>query len=127
MRHSQFGFLILPGIAFILSACGGGATPTPAPATINLTTISNPPTSGEVEMVASVTDAAGQPLESAEVFMFGNHTEMTGMTVNGKATPQGNGRYSVKTNVSMGGKWKFTVQVKKPPIDVTETFTLEFK
>ncbi len=131
MRLSLFVSLSWLAIATIVSACGGGAPPTITPASqapkITLTTNPNPPTSGEVEVIAMVTDANGQPLDAAEVFVFGNHTEMTGMTMNGKATAQGNGRYSVKTKIGMGGKWKFTVQVKKPPLDVAEIFNLEFK
>src|SRR5581483_7225990 len=78
MRLSLFVSLSWLAIATIVSACGGGAPPTITPASqapkITLTTNPNPPTSGEVEVIAMVTDANGQPLDAAEVFVFGNHT-----------------------------------------------------
>jgi hypothetical protein len=126
--RSMFVLGALLALALAVSACGyGEATQTAAPAAIVLTTNPNPPTSGNVEMIATVNDANGTPLEGAEVFVFGNHTEMAGMTLNGKATGQGGGRYTLNTDFSMGGIWKITVQVKKPPINVTQIFNLAFK
>lgn len=78
-------------------------------------------------MIVTVSDSNGQLLDGVQVFVFANHTEMTGMTMNGKATRQGEGRYSLKTDFSMGGLWKITVQIKKPPLNITQTFNLNFK
>ncbi len=118
----------LLALALVANSCGNGeATPTAAPATIVLATDPNPPTSGKVELMVTVSDANGQPLDGAEVFVSGNHTEMAGMATNGKATEQGGGRYALQENFAMGGTWKITVQVKKTPLDVTQTFKLEFK
>lgn len=128
MRHSFVLLTLLIATALAVSACNNsGATPTSALASVILTTSPSPPTSGNIELTATVKDASGQPLDGAEVFVFGNHTEMTGMTTNGKATAQGAGRYTLRANFGMAGTWKVTVQVKKPPLDVTQSFNLEFK
>lgn len=126
--RSLFVLGALFSIMLVVNSCGnGGSPPTAAPATIVLTTNPNPPTSGNVEMIVTVSDSNGQLLDGVQVFVFANHTEMTGMTMNGKATRQGEGRYSLKTDFSMGGLWKITVQIKKPPLNITQTFNLNFK
>lgn len=126
--RSLFVLGALLAMALVANSCGnGGATPTAAPTTIVLATNPNPPTLGNVEMLATVNDANGQPLDGAQVFVFGNHTEMKGMAIDGKATAQGGGRYALNANFGMGGIWKITVQVKKAPLDVTQTFNLDFK
>lgn len=128
MRHQFLLLTLLLVLALAISACSNsGATPTSALASVILTTSPSPPSSGSVELTASVKDANGQPLDGAEVFVFGNHTDMTGMTANGKATAQGSGRYTLRANFGMAGTWKVTVQVKKTPLDVTQSFNLEFK
>lgn len=77
--------------------------------------------------MVTVNDASGQPIPDADVFVFADHTEMKGMNMNGRATPQGGGRYTIAANFSMSGPWKVTVQVKKTPLDVAQEFNLEFQ
>lgn len=127
------GFLLtmtlLTSLALVLVACGGASAPTPTPtssdAQISLTTHPDPPQSGKVELIVQVNDARGQPLPDADVYIFAGHTEMKGMDMNGKATAQGDGRYTTTANFSMAGPWKVTVQVKKAPLDVIQVFNLE--
>lgn len=123
--------ILLTSIASVLAACGGAGAPTPTPASaeaqISLTTNPDPPQSGKVELIVQVNDAKGQPLPDAEVYIFAGHTEMKGMDMNGKATTQGNGRYTTTANFSMAGPWKVMVQVKKAPLDVVQEFNLELK
>ncbi len=129
------GFLLtaalLTSLALVLAGCGGASTPTPTPtssdAQISLTTNPNPPQSGNVQLIVQVNDAKGQPLPDANVYIFADHIEMKGMSMNGKATAQGGGRYATTANFSMAGPWKVTVQVKKAPLDVVEEFKLELK
>ena len=103
-------------VALALSGCGGtAATPTSTSGNqITLTTNPNPPKSGDVEVIVQVKDTNGQPLDGATVIVIGDHTERKGMMMQGNATAQGNGRYAVKANFAMSGKWKMTVQVNKP-------------
>lgn len=128
MRYrSLLLFLFFAG-ALAVSACSSSqATPTSTLASIKLTTNPNPPASGKIELIATITDANGQPLDEAEVFVFSSHTEMTSMAMNGKAIAKGAGKYALQTNFSMNGRWKITVQVKKPPLNITESFIVDFK
>lgn len=128
MRYRSLLLSLLFVGALAASACSGsGATPTSTPASIKLTTNPNPPTSGNIELVATITDANGQPLDEAEVFVFSSHTEMTSMAMNGKAIAKGSGQYTLQTSFSMNGRWKITVQVKKPPLNITESIIVDFK
>ncbi|MCL4294352.1 MAG: FixH family protein [Anaerolineae bacterium] len=130
MRSIFLVVFLLAGLT-LLAACGGAAAPSPTPAQagpkVSLTTNPNPPRSGEVELMVTVNDANGQPIPDADVFVFADHTEMKGMNMNGRATPQGGGRYTIAANFGMSGPWKVTVQVKKAPLDVAEEFNLEFQ
>lgn len=130
MRLSLITVTLLIGLSIVLVACGGtGATmPTPtASPKVALTTNPDPPASGNVELVLMVTDASGQPITDADVYVFADHTGMSGMTLQGKATSQGGGRYAISANLSMGGKWKISVQVKKSALNYTQDFNLEVK
>lgn len=126
MRLTVVTLMLLAVLASTLSGCG--ATPSPSPSaagpSISLTTNPDPPTGGDVELVVMVNDAQGQPISDADVYLFVDHTDMQGMGMNGKATPQGNGRYAITAGFEMAGNWKVTVQVKKSPLDVAQDFTL---
>ncbi|MCL4302121.1 MAG: FixH family protein [Anaerolineae bacterium] len=122
---------LLASLTLVLAACGGASAPPSPPATaeaqVSLTTNPDPPQSGDVELVVQVNDVQGQPIPDADVYIFADHTEMKGMTMNGKATAQGAGRYATTAGFAHGGKWKVTVQVKKAPLDVVQEFNLELK
>lgn len=131
MRAVIFVPILLISLAVILSGCGGAAEPTPIPASsevqISLTTLPDPPKSGPVELVVQVNDANNQPIPEADVFVFADHIDMKGMSMNGRATAQGGGRYAINADMSMAGNWKVTVQVKKAPLDVVQEFNLELR
>lgn len=117
-------------VAILAAACESASLATATPSnepTIDLSTNPNPPSQGQVEIIVNVKDASGQPLTDADVFVSGNHTEMTGMSMNGKATPQGNGSYTIKANFGMAGNWKMQVQVKKTPLNTVKEFSLRFQ
>ncbi len=125
-RSLLLSFLFVGTLA--VSACSGSdATPTISLASIKLTTNPNPPILGKIELIITITDVNGQPLDEAEVFVFSSHTEMTSMAMNGKAIAKGSGQYALQTNFPMNGRWKITVQVKKPPLNITESFIVDFK
>ena len=130
MRSLLF-MVLVGGIALLLTACGGAAIQAPAatvaPATITLNTNPNPPMAGDVELVFTVVDDQGQPVNGADFDVIADHTDMNGMTMHGKATDQGNGSYAIMTNFSMAGKWKLTVQVRKEPLDFKQDIDLEIK
>jgi hypothetical protein len=124
--------VITASLAIFLTACGGSnssvqPSATPAPATITLTTNPNPPTAGDVELRFTVMDDKGQPVSGADFDVIADHTEMGGMIMHGKATEQDNGTYAIKTNFSMPGKWKLTVEVRKGELDFRQDLDLTIK
>lgn len=111
---------ILASLVIVLAACGPAVTPAPvsqAPVTITISSTPSPAVMGDVEVVFTIVDTQGKPVTGANVDVFADHTEMNGMTMHGVATEQGNGRYAIRTNFSMSGKWKLSVEVKKDSLD----------
>lgn len=128
LRLTIFALLIL--LFLLLVACGGnagfGADATTTDS-VNITLATNPgsPQTGQVELVATVKDEQGQPINSVEVYILANHTGHGGMNVQGKATNQGEGRYAVMADFSMSGPWKVTVQVNQENEIITQGFDLD--
>jgi hypothetical protein len=128
LRLTIFALLIL--LFLLLVACGGNTrfrADTTTADSVNITLATNPthPQMGQVELVATVKDEQGQPINNAEVYIFANHTGHGGMDVQGKATNQGEGVYTVMTDFSMSGMWKVTVQVNQDKEIITQGFDLE--
>jgi hypothetical protein len=128
MRKMIFiSMLVLTSV--LLSACGGGATPTASAPTqqvkIAVSTNPNPVTTGDAELVFAITDANGNPIEGAAVDIAGDHTDMTGMGMNGAATEQGSGKYAINANFSMSGNWKLKVYVRKEGLDYQQEIDLK--
>lgn len=102
-------------LAFALAACGNG---TQAPAAgnagaVNMTLTTNPstPAQGQVELILTLTDPTGKPIDNAAVNLLASHKTMSGMNMNGKTTAQGNGRYAITANFGMSGSWLVTAEV----------------
>lgn len=112
--------------AFVLSACGGNAAPTPAASLpITLTTKPNPPERGPIELSVDVKDTQGQPLDDAQVLILASHTGMGGMNVQRPAKPQGKGRYTLTADLSgMSGQGLVTVQVSKGALNLAQDFKI---
>jgi ABC-type glycerol-3-phosphate transport system substrate-binding protein len=89
---------VLVLLSVLLAACGSAAAPTEASSAqavnIVLSTNPNPAAVGDVEMVFTVTDANGYPIEGAKVDVKAEHPAMAGMGMSGLATEQGAGKYS---------------------------------
>lgn len=117
----------------LLAACGGGAAPVveeasgEKPVTIQVETSPSPAMMGEVELVFTITDTAGNPIEGATVDVSVDHTDMTGMGMSGVATDQGGGKYSIKAGFSMSGNWKLTVYVRKDGLDYQEDIDIKIQ
>lgn len=131
MRKVLFiSMLVLMSV--LLAACGAGA-PTPAPSNagkpvnIAVTTNPNPPVMGDVELIFTLTDANGNPIEGAVVDVSADHTDMSGMGMSGAATEQGGGRYAIKANFSMSGNWKLTVFVRKDGLEYKEDIAIKIQ
>jgi hypothetical protein len=111
-------------LSILLAACGSAASPVDTTSTkqVNISVESNPKPAvmGDVELIFTITDANGNPIEGAKVDVSADHTDMTGMGMNGAATDQGDGKYSINANFSMMGNWKLTVYVRKDDLDYKE-------
>lgn len=103
-------------LSVVLAACAGAATQAAEGSgkAVNIQFESDPSPAmmGDAELIFTITDANGNPLEGATVDVSADHTDMTGMGMSGAATDQGGGRYSINANFSMTGNWKVTVYVR---------------
>ena len=117
---------LLVALSVFLAACGSAAAPTEASSAkavnILISTNPNPAAVGDVEMIFTVTDADGNPIEGAKVDVSADHPAMAGMGMSGLAVEQGGGKYSIKANFSDPGDWKLTVYVRKGELDYKEEF-----
>lgn len=116
-------------LSLLLAACGAASTPadtTPAkPVNIKVESNPNPAMMGDAELVFTLTDADGNPIEGAQVDVSAEHTDMTGMGMSGPATDQGVGKYAINANFQHSGNWKLTVYVRKDGLDYKEE--IDFK
>ncbi|GAB4495971.1 MAG: hypothetical protein Fur0016_33290 [Anaerolineales bacterium] len=115
---------LLVGLSVLLAACGGTTAPaadqSASAVNIALSTNPSPAAMGDIEIIFTITDAKGTPIEGAKVDVSADHTDMSGMGMSGVATEQGAGKYSIKANFSMSGNWKLTIYVRKDGLDYKE-------
>ncbi len=123
MRTSIF-ISILVLVSVLLAGCGSAATPVETtsaePVNIKMETNPDPAMNGDMEVIFTLTDASGTPIEGATVDVSVEHTGMSGMDMSGLATEQGGGKYAINANFSMSGDWKMTVYVRKDGLDYKE-------
>ncbi|MBA4399286.1 MAG: hypothetical protein C0396_05395 [Anaerolinea sp.] len=129
MRPLKALFALSIGLTLLFTACSGAGSVAPAQTTVAVTmnVLPDPPVVGDVLLYFNVVDDQGQPVTGAEVNVMADHTDMSGMTMQGNATDQGKGIYAITTNFSMTGQWKITVQVKTSAIDHSEDFNVEIR
>jgi hypothetical protein len=94
------------------------------PVNIKVETRPAPAVMGDMQVILTITDASGSPIEGAQVDVSADHTDMTGMKMGGAATDQGGGRYAINANFSMTGNWLLTVTVRKGDLDYKEDIKL---
>ena len=123
-----FFIVTLLGLSLIIAACGSVATPadTTSAKPVNIKVESNPTPAimGDAELVFTITDSSGNPIEGARVDVSADHTDMMGMGMSGPATEQGGGKYAINANFSMSGTWKLTVYIRKDNLDYKEAIEL---
>ena len=117
---------LLVALSVLLAACGSAATPadttSSGQANIKLETNPTPAVKGDIELIFTITDASGAPIEGAKVDVNVEHPAMAGMGMSGQATEQGGGKYSIKANFSDAGDWALTIYVRKGELDYKEEF-----
>jgi len=125
--HKMMFISLLVVLSALLAACGSAATPDASsakPVNIKMETNPNPATIGDTELILTITDANGVPIEGAKVDVSADHTDMSGMGMSGAATEQGGGKYAINANFSMSGNWKLKVYVRKEARDYSEEIPL---
>lgn len=128
MRKTIFiSMLVLLSVP--MASCGAAATAAETtsakPVNIVVSTNPNPAMMGDVELVFTITDEEGNPIEGATVDVSADHTDMTGMGMSGLATAQGSGMYAINANFQHSGNWKLTVYVRKDGLDYEEDIDLK--
>jgi len=115
---------LLVALSVLLAACGTAATSADTTSSkqvsIKLETNPTPAVKGDVELVFTIADVSGAPIEGAKVDVAADHPAMAGMGMSGQATEQGRGKYSIRANFSDSGDWKLTVYVRKDALDYKE-------
>jgi hypothetical protein len=115
---------LIVALSVVLAACGSTATPADTSSSgqvnIKLETNPTPAVKGDIELIFTITDVSGAPLEGAKVDVNAEHPSMAGMGMSGQATEQGGGKYSIKANFSDSGDWALTIYVRKGELDYKE-------
>jgi len=115
---------LIVALSVLLAACGGAATPADTSSSgqvnIKLETNPTPAVTGDVELIFTITDVTGSPIEGAKVDVAAEHPSMAGMGMSGQATEQGGGKYSIKANFSDPGDWVLTISVQNGELDYKE-------
>ena len=130
-------FLVLIGLALALAACGGTASNGGPPAGQTLTvdgiTIGLQPQPAQAVVnqrqtwLVTLADAAGRPIENADVYLELDMPSMTMGQNNPLATPKGNGVYQAEGLYSMSGEWHVIVHAEVDGTDHPALFTIEVK
>lgn len=119
---------LLVALSVLLAACGSAETPADTtsfkPVNIKVETNPTPAVKGDIELMLTITDANGNPIEGAKVDVSAEHPAMAGMGMSGQATEQGGGKYSIKANFSDSGDWVLTIYVRKGELDYKEGIEL---
>ncbi len=114
-------------LSVLLSACSDVSTPQKLSVeTISITLNTDPktPVVGNNGIILDIQDTNGQPLTGAKVEISADHTDMSGMIMNGLATEQEKGKYAITADFSMSGTWKITVTVQKDNLDFKKDFQM---
>ncbi|WKZ40394.1 MAG: FixH family protein [Anaerolineales bacterium] len=132
--RKMFFISMVVALATVLAACGGSVQPavpvesgSSNDVNIQVETNPSPAMMGDVELILTITDGGGNPIEGASVDVSADHIDMTGMTMGGAATDQGSGRYAINANFSMSGNWRLTVYVRKDGLDHKEDIDIRIQ
>lgn len=106
-------FVALVIIGGLMSGCGRIQSQTQDSTDINIELSVEPaqPAVGPAQLVVTVTDAAGQPVNNATLDIEGNMTHAGMVPVFAQASGGENGRYIVPFEWTMGGDWSVTIEV----------------
>jgi predicted component of type VI protein secretion system len=120
-------FTTITILSVLITACSNITTPQQLPSekvSIALNTDPITPVVGNNKLILDIQDQDGQPIAGAIVNVSADHTEMSGMVMQGLATEQENGKYAITADFSMSGTWKVTVSVQKEKFSIQKDFEM---
>jgi hypothetical protein len=110
-NHTLVAMLLL-----LLTACGGPSTIAERRQVDGLTVALERPTQIEIlqsyDLLVTLTDASGQPIDGASVYFDLDMPTMPMDNNHPIAEPLGGGRYQAKALFTMEGEWRTTVRAK---------------
>ena len=127
------GMLLLSILLALLMGCSAATDPAPGLTqtvdglTVTLTATTEPIVAMPQSWQIMVTDATGQPVDMAEVYL---DLVMPGMAMGQQkpwATPQGNGRYTAEGAYTMDGPWQVIVHVEIDRVDHAVPFRIDVR
>lgn len=131
--HVWRGMLMLSILLALLAGCSAATQPAPGLTqtvdglTVTLTTTTHPTVAVPQAWQIMVTDAAGQPVADAEVYL---DLVMPGMPMGQQkpwAIPQGNGLYTAEGAYTMDGPWQLIVHVEIDRVDHAVSFRIDVR
>jgi hypothetical protein len=128
MTLSIWRALCIGVLAFLLVGCGTPAAEVPMQRqtiddlTIALAAPPQPVVNQQAVFVVTLTNAAGNPIDGADVYLDLTMAEMKMGTNTPIAEAQGNGRYRAQSALDMAGDWTFTVHATVNNKDYAATF-----
>ncbi len=109
--------VVLCCVALLAAGCGRieAARPASNPDIVfSLAVQPNPPVVGPAELVVTLLDRAGKPVEGARLEVEGNMTHAGMQPAFGQGAGGQGGRYAVPMNWTMSGDWVVTVKATMP-------------
>jgi len=114
LAENYFRIIVIGLLIILAPACGRiqtGQGQDSAEISIELTVEPAQPAVGPSQLIITLTDQTGQPIDNAALEIEGNMTHAGMVPVFAQATGGENGRYTVPFAWTMGGDWSVTVEV----------------
>ncbi len=117
IHHSAL-ITILLAFLLLASACGRmqAARPEASAAgyTLSLAVQPDPPAMGHAQLLVTLTDPSGRPVDGAQVHVEGNMTHAGMVPAIADAKGSQDGRYAIPFDWTMDGDWVVTVKATLP-------------
>jgi hypothetical protein len=121
-----FAIFALP--LLLLVACGAAPAPLREEqlvegVIVGLEASASPPLNASQELIVTLADEGGRPIDDADVYLDLSMPAMPMGTNRPEAEPQGQGRYRARTAYTMAGEWEIAVVVEVGGIERRAVFT----
>jgi hypothetical protein len=134
-KQRSVGWIMAVVVGVLLAGCGvnfsssaQGSQALEGNYKIELTTDPSPLTTGDVTFIVTLKDKQDALVEGADVNVSYAMSTMSMGVISGKATDEGKGVYTIKSNLSHGGGLKITVSAERPDLGKgIKDFQMEIK